>query len=117
LPHGRWSDWSGKDDTDAPRPLMTAITAKLLTVFRIRPATIWPLGRNADSKSSRGYHRSQFKDAWNRYCPEPGGRHANTPQQDQGNPRQLSRHKTITMAARASGGTDGAEQGSEATRL
>jgi hypothetical protein len=76
LPHSRWSDWSGKDDTDAPRPLTTAIMAKLLAVFRVRPATIWPLGRNADSKSSRGYHRSQFKDAWNRYCPEPG---ADTP--------------------------------------
>jgi hypothetical protein len=76
LPHGLWSDWRGKDDTEAPRPMTTAIMAKLLAVFRIRPATIWPLGRNADSKSSRGYHRHQFEDVWKRYCPEPG---ADTP--------------------------------------
>jgi hypothetical protein len=76
LPHGLWADWRGRDDTEAPRPMTTAIMAKLLAVFLIRPATIWPLGRNTDSKSSRGYHRHQFEDAWNRYCSEPG---ADTP--------------------------------------
>lgn len=70
LPHGLWSDWCGKQDTDTPRPLTTGIMAKLLAVFRIRPTTIWPLKRNADSKSSRGYHRYQLEDAWSRYCPE-----------------------------------------------
>jgi hypothetical protein len=68
LPHGLWVDWRGKHDTDAPRPMTAGITAKLLAPFGIRPATIWPLNRNADSKSSRGYHRSQFEDAWARYC-------------------------------------------------
>jgi hypothetical protein len=68
LPHGLWVDWRGKDDTDAPRPMTAAIMAKLLQPFRIRPATIWPLNRNAETKSSRGYHRFQFEDAWTRYC-------------------------------------------------
>ncbi len=70
LPHGLWIDWRGKNDTDAPRPMSAAIMAKLLAVFRIRPVTIWPLGRTADTKSSRGYRRDQFVDAWRRYCPE-----------------------------------------------
>ena len=68
LPHGLWSDWQGKDGIEVPRPLTIGIMAKLLAVFRIRPRTIWPLQRSADSKSSRGYLRSQFEDAWRRYC-------------------------------------------------
>jgi hypothetical protein len=78
LPHGLWADWRGKNNTDTQRPLTAAIMAKLLAVFRIRPVTVWPLGRNADSKSSRGYRRDQFADAWRRYCPEP---EADTPSQ------------------------------------
>jgi len=77
LPHGLWVDWRGKQDTDTPRPMTPGIMAKLLAPFGVRPATIWPLNRTADSKSSRGYHRSQFEDAWARYC-QPG---ADTPTQ------------------------------------
>jgi hypothetical protein len=68
LPHGLWSDWRGKQDTDTPRPMTQGIMAKLLAPFGIKPATIWPLKRNYDSKSSRGYHRYQFEDAWAHYC-------------------------------------------------
>jgi hypothetical protein len=53
-----------------PRLMSVGVMAKLLAVFRIRPTTIWPLNRNADSRSSRGYHRHQFEDCWRRYCPE-----------------------------------------------
>jgi len=70
LPHGLWADWRGKQDTDTPRPMTQGIMAKLLAPFGIRPATIWPVSRNADSRSSRGYHRRQFEDAWRRYCQE-----------------------------------------------
>jgi len=70
--HGLWADWRGKHDTDTPRPMTQGIMAKLLAPFGIRPATIWPLGRNADSRSSRGYHRHQFEDAWARYCQPEG---------------------------------------------
>jgi hypothetical protein len=72
LPHGLWSDWRGKQDTETPRPMTQGVMAKLLAPFGIRPATIWPLRRNADSKSSRGYHRHQFEDAWARYCQPEG---------------------------------------------
>ena len=72
LPHGLWADWRGKHDTDTPRPMALGIMAKLLAPFGIRPATVWPLNRNADSKSSRGYYRYQFEDAWRRYCQSEG---------------------------------------------
>jgi hypothetical protein len=72
LPHGLWSDWRGKNNTDTPRPMTQGVMAKLLAPFGIKPATIWPLRRNADTKSSRGYHRHQFEDAWARYCPPEG---------------------------------------------
>ena len=72
LPDGLWADWRGKHDTDTPRLLTQAIMAKLLSPFGIRPATVWPLNRNADSRSSRGYHRYQFEDAWRRYCQTEG---------------------------------------------
>ena len=68
LPHGLWSDWRGKHDTDTPRPMNQGIMAKLLSPFGIKPATTWPLSRAADSKSARGYHRHQFEDTWARYC-------------------------------------------------
>jgi hypothetical protein len=68
LPHGLWSDWRGKHDTDTPRPMNQGIMAKLLSPFGIKPATTWPLNRAADSKSARGYRRHQFEDAWARYC-------------------------------------------------
>ena len=68
LPHGLWSDWRGKHDTDTPRPMNQGIMAKLLSPFGIKPATTWPLNRAADSKSARGYHRHQFEDTWARYC-------------------------------------------------
>ena len=69
LPHGLWADWRGKHDTDTPRPITQGIVAKLLAPFGIRPATVWPLRRGADTRSSRGYYRHQFEDAWRRYCP------------------------------------------------
>ena len=69
LPHGLWADWRGKHDTDTPRPITQGIVAKLLTPFGIRPAPVWPLRRGADTRSSRGYYRHQFEDAWRRYCP------------------------------------------------
>jgi hypothetical protein len=72
LPHGLWSDWREKNDTDTPRPMTQGVMAKLLVPFGIKPATIWPLRRNADTKSSRGYHRHQFEDAWARYCRPEG---------------------------------------------
>jgi hypothetical protein len=70
LPHGMWIDWRGLQDNDTPHPITAGVVAKLLAPFGIRPATIWPLHRTADTKSTRGYHRHQFERAWSQYCPE-----------------------------------------------
>jgi hypothetical protein len=40
----------------------------MLREFKIRPRTIWPPNRTAESKSTKGYLRSQFEQAWHRYC-------------------------------------------------
>jgi hypothetical protein len=52
LLHGLWSEWRGKNDIDTPRRLSVGVMDKLLAVFRIRPVTLWPLQRTADSKSA-----------------------------------------------------------------
>jgi hypothetical protein len=46
--------------------------AGMLREFRIRPHTIWPPQRTADSKSAKGYRRSQFEEAWRVYCADDG---------------------------------------------
>src|SRR5262249_45096224 len=53
-----WSEWK----------LTQGKLARLLEPFGIRPRTIWPTQRRSDSKSSRGYLRSQFEQAWASYC-------------------------------------------------
>jgi hypothetical protein len=55
--------------------------------FRIKPKTIWPLNRTADSKSTKGYLRSQFEQAWRRYC------------EDDDTAAQASRVKSLTLAS------------------
>ncbi|TDW76424.1 DUF3631 domain-containing protein [Kribbella pratensis] len=61
-----------RSDAEAPWATMGAagLTAmrmgNLLREFEIRSDTIrFPTGQ------AKGYHRSDFADAWNRYCPEP----------------------------------------------
>ena len=65
-PHGLWSDWRGKDNTDAPRKLTYGIMAKLLDPFGIRSRTI----RLSPAWTAQGFHRYPFEDAWKPYCPE-----------------------------------------------
>jgi hypothetical protein len=40
----------------------------MLKDFKIKPQTIWPPKRTSDSKSTKGYQRSQFEQAWRMYC-------------------------------------------------
>ena len=42
--------------------------AQMLMSVGIRPRTIWPLHRSPDSRSKKGYLRSQFDGAWRSYC-------------------------------------------------
>ena len=65
-----WNDWRGLRDDRPPRKLNQSELARLLRPFEIGPTrTIWPEPRRPESKSFRGYYRSQFEAAWAAYCP------------------------------------------------
>jgi Protein of unknown function (DUF3631) len=66
---GPWNEWRGPNDDRPARKLTQGEMAGLLRPFGIRPKTIWPAGRQLGGKSSRGYMRSQFEEAWRAYCP------------------------------------------------
>jgi hypothetical protein len=76
LDEGQWSEWRGPNDDRPPRKLTQPQLAQLLRPFGINSRTIWPLRRRLGDKSSRGYVRSQFEQAWAAYCPS-----ADTPTQ------------------------------------
>ena len=80
-----WNEWRGLRDDRQPRRLSQGEFARLLAPFRIRPRTIWPPHRTAESKSHRGYFRSDFEKAWRAYCP------ADTPTQ----PRNIRRLRVV----------------------
>ena len=63
-----WSEYRGPHGDQQPRKLTPGELARLLQSFGIRSRTIWPAQRRSDSKSSRGYLRSQFEKAWASYC-------------------------------------------------
>jgi hypothetical protein len=66
-----WSEWRGPNDDRPPRRLTQGELSRLLRPFGIWPKTIWPARRRASDKSSKGYLRSQFEEAWQSYCPSP----------------------------------------------
>jgi hypothetical protein len=69
-----WSDYRGVRDDRAPRKLTQGEMARLLRPFGIRPRSIWPLTRrDKGSRSRKGYFRSQFETAWERYCAPADG--------------------------------------------
>jgi uncharacterized protein DUF3631 len=65
-----WKEFIGVRGEQQPHRLRDSELASMLREFKIRPRTIWPLKRTADSKSTKGYLRSQFEQAWHRYCDE-----------------------------------------------
>jgi hypothetical protein len=67
-----WADWRGLRDDQQPRHLSQGELARLLAPFGIRPGSIWPRRRNQESKSRKGYLRSQFERAWRAYCDSAG---------------------------------------------
>jgi hypothetical protein len=67
-----WGDWRGIHDDQQPRQLSQGELARLLAPFGIRPRSIWPRQRNQDSRSRKGYLRSQFEPAWRAYCDSTG---------------------------------------------
>jgi len=64
-----WSEYRGPHGDQQPRKLTPGELARLLQSFGIRSRTIWPAQRRSDSKSTRGYLRSQFEKVWASYCP------------------------------------------------
>ena len=67
-----WAEWRGLKDDQQPRKLTQATLASLLKAFSIRPRSIWPARRTADSQSRKGYYRADFEAAWRAYCPTDG---------------------------------------------
>jgi hypothetical protein len=68
-----WSDYRGAWDDQAPRKLTQGEMARLLRPFRIKPRSIWlATKRHKGATSRKGYYRSQFEDAWDRYCSPAG---------------------------------------------
>ena len=67
-----WAEWRGVKDDQQPRKLTQATLASLLKAFHIRPRSIWPARRTANSKSRKGYYRTDFEAAWQAYCPRDG---------------------------------------------
>jgi hypothetical protein len=57
LDEAPWGEWYGK-------PLSSRGLARLLDSYRVRP-----LNRRLGGRMTRGYFRSEFEDAWQRYVP------------------------------------------------
>ena len=72
LEEAPWTEWRGLKDDQPPRRLTQATLASLLKAFHIRPRSIWPMERTADSKSRKGYYRADFEASWQAYCPTDG---------------------------------------------
>jgi Protein of unknown function (DUF3631) len=72
-----WSEWRGRHGNQQPRPLSQAQLAQMLSPFGIRPRSLWR-GPRPRGKSAKGYHRSQFEEAWRSYCSPPSGRSASS---------------------------------------
>jgi hypothetical protein len=68
-----WSEWRGVHGDRQARRLSQGELAQLLQPFGIRPQSIWPLRRQPNSKSAKGYYRHQFEVAWRAYCATDDG--------------------------------------------
>jgi Protein of unknown function (DUF3631) len=67
-----WNEFHGVRGEQQPHKLKGSELASMLREFRIRPHTIWPPQRTAESKSAKGYQRTQFEEVWRVYCADDG---------------------------------------------
>ena len=67
-----WREFRGVRGDQQPHKLKDSELASMLRDFRIRSRSIWPPNRTAETKSAKGYRRSQFEPVWAAYCPEDG---------------------------------------------
>jgi hypothetical protein len=65
-----WTEFRGIRGDQSPHKLKASELAGMLREFGIKPRVIWPLMRNVNSASARGYIRSSFEPAWAKYCAE-----------------------------------------------
>ena len=63
-----WCEFRGARGDQQPHKIRATELATMLRDFAIRPHSIWPPNRTSETKSSKGYRRSQFEEAWARYC-------------------------------------------------
>jgi hypothetical protein len=68
LDEAEWCEFRGVHGNQQPHRLKEAELARMLRQFKIKPGTIWPKNRTAESKSARGYQRACFEEAWRAYC-------------------------------------------------
>jgi hypothetical protein len=67
-----WTEFSGIRGEQQPHKLKAGELALLLREFGIRPRSIWPANRTPESRSRKGYRRSQFEEVWRQYCRDDG---------------------------------------------
>jgi hypothetical protein len=67
-----WTEFRGTRGDQQPHKLKAGELAGMLRDFQIRPRSIWPPHRTADSRSAKGYVRGQFEEVWRAYCTEAG---------------------------------------------
>jgi hypothetical protein len=67
-----WCEFRGVRGDQAPHKLKASELALMLREFSIRPRTIWPPNRTAQTRSSKGYYRCVFENAWRAYCTDDG---------------------------------------------
>jgi hypothetical protein len=65
-----WCEFCGARGDEAPHPLRRSEMMSMLGAFGIRTRTIWPNGKRieGETKSAKGYERSQFEVTWKMYC-------------------------------------------------
>jgi hypothetical protein len=72
LDDGSWGEFRGLRGDQYPRRISRSLLASLLRPFGIRSKKFWPLNRNKNSHSYRGYVEAQFTTVWAKYCPTNG---------------------------------------------
>jgi hypothetical protein len=67
-----WAEFHGIRGDQQPHKLRSTELASMLRDFGIRPRSVWPANRTAESRSAKGYTRSQFETVWQAYCADDG---------------------------------------------
>jgi Protein of unknown function (DUF3631) len=73
-----WAEYRGVRDDQSSRKLSPGEMARLLKPFGIRPRSVWPAAKRRKGTSRKGYWRSQFESAWEKYCAPAAGTTAQT---------------------------------------